>query len=143
MFEKNLTKGLLLGITGFIYWIFLLLPIGRSKIFIFTMNVFVMLLWAYFNYTTCLSNSRYSILSRFIQLYMIPFFILIIGLLGKYFNLIILSSVFSIYFTPFIDISILVLKTTSNSINYLFAPFVSMIIISLLTFITYRMKTKS
>lgn len=130
MIKKVLKTGFTLFLADLIYWILL----TSSKLITGIMNMLITLLWIYLNYAVLSSNSRHSLLMKLTQLYAIPFVILIIGIVGKCYNKATLSVIFSIYFMPFISISIMFFKDIIKGGNYLIAPFPIMLIITVLTF---------
>lgn len=136
MLKNTLTTGLILSTIGVTYWILLLLSI--PDILFYIISILVIFLWGHRNYTVFLSNRDYSLLSNIVQLYGIPLLIIVIGAIGKYFDVSILSMIFSIYFMPFIDISILIFRNIFSSMNYLVVPLCVMFSISLFTTVIYN-----
>lgn len=143
--KKTIRVGLILGIAGVIYWALLFIPVRFSETMEMLVNTLFILLWIYLNYTTFSSpeNKDYSLLAKLGQLYIGPLLIFIIGVIGKYYRIRIFSTIFSIYFIPFIDIHIGFLTDIVNIRNYLLSPFLVMFIITILTFLAYRNKILS
>lgn len=107
------------------------------------MDILLILLWIKLNYTTFSDSNDYSVSIKLIQLYTIPFFVFIIGVIGEYFKITIFSAMFSIYFMSFFDILVMFFNKIFNITNYLIFPIFIMLIISLLTYILYRNRRKS
>ena len=142
LLRKSVNVGLFLGLIGFTHWILLLIPILNSIVFTNLINIIVIFLWAYCNYRVLSEGRDESIGSKIVQLYGVSFLIFILGAIGEYFNVTIFGIIFSIYFLPFIDISIVVFRNFMDFTSYLFVPFLSMIATSLVTFFYYLFKIR-